>query len=199
VFFLLLTCGHLLARGRSLERAAEEVSPLEVRHTRALFVELRRVGRAILLGTVVTGLAQGALATAIFLVVGLPEPMFFGAAAAVASLIPSVGTLLVWVPAGIYLIATGHVGRGVAELVLSAALVIGVCDYVLRPRLVAGDTMPPLLTFAALFGGLEAFGVVGLIAGPLLMSLAVAVLRLYRADRQGRLGELLPETQSQMS
>jgi predicted PurR-regulated permease PerM len=182
IFFLLLTAGFVLRRGEALERSAERMLPISPRHTRTLIVEFRRVGRAVLLGSVVTGIAQGLCAGLIFLAVGLPEPLFFGMLTAVASLFPGVGTMLVWVPAGIYFLATGQVGRGIIELVASAFVVIGFCDYVLRPRLVGGESMPALLTFIALFGGIEAFGLIGLIVGPLLMSIAVAVLRLYHGE-----------------
>ena len=182
MFFVLLTTHFVLSRGRSLERFVEEVSPLARKHTRALIVETRKVGKATLLGSVVTGLAQGLFAASIFAACGLPEPIFFGVATAVASLLPGVGTLLAWVPAGIYLIATGHVAAGTLELALSALLVIGFCDYFLRPRLVGDESMPALLTFMAIFGGVEVFGLVGLLLGPLIVSVAVAVLRLYRAE-----------------
>ncbi|MEO6951525.1 MAG: AI-2E family transporter [Polyangia bacterium] len=191
-FFVLLTANHVLASGKELDAFMEDISPLSRQHTRSLIAEMRKVGKATLLGSVVTGLAQGLLAYGVFAVTRLPEALFFGVATAVASLLPGVGTMLVWVPAGAYLIASGHVGMGILELVASTLLVIGFCDYVLRPRLIGGESMPTLLTFAALFGGLEAFGLVGLLMGPLLMSVAVAVLRLYRDDLKS--GELGPKS-----
>jgi predicted PurR-regulated permease PerM len=182
IFFLLLTTGFVLASGPALESSAERMMPISPRHTRTLIAEFRRVGRAVLLGSVVTGVAQGVCAGLIFWAVGLPEPLFFGMLTAVASLFPGVGTMLVWVPAGIYFLATGQVGRGIIELGTSALFVIGFCDYVLRPKLVGGESMPAVLTFIGLFGGVEAFGLIGLIVGPLIMSIAVAVLRLYRGE-----------------
>ena len=94
-------------------------------------------------------------------------------------MIPAVGTLLVWVPAGIYLFAVSHPGRGILELIWGALMVVGFSDYVIRPHLVGGSEMPTVLAFVALFGGVEAFGLPGLIMGPVLMSLAIAVLRIY--------------------
>ncbi len=137
-FFLLLTAGFVLARGRAIEQSAERMMPISPRHTRTLIAEFRRVGRAVLLGSVVTGVAQGVCAGLIFWAVGLPEPLFFGMLTAVASLFPGVGTMLVCVPAGICFLATGQVRRGIIELGTSAFVVIGFCDYVLRPRLVGG-------------------------------------------------------------
>jgi predicted PurR-regulated permease PerM len=120
-----------------------------------------------------------------YLITGVPEAAFFGAATAVASLIPAVGTLLVWVPAGIFLIATGHVAMGVLQFVWGTVVVVGISDYVIRPALIGRHgTMPALLTFTALFGGVEAFGLIGLIVGPLLMALSFSILRIFARDAE---------------
>jgi predicted PurR-regulated permease PerM len=187
LFFAMMTLSYVLRRWAEIARAAEDLLPLRPRYTRALLQEFQRVGRATLLGTVVTGLAQGLLAAVGYAIAGVPEPAFFGAATAVASLLPAVGTLIVWVPAGIFLIATGHPGRGVLELIWGAVVVGGVCDYVIRPRLIGrGATMPSLLTFTALVGGAEIFGLAGLIVGPLVMSVSFAVLRIFAQDAEER-------------
>jgi predicted PurR-regulated permease PerM len=129
--------------------------------------------------------AQGALAGLGFWMTGVPRPLFVGIAATIASLVPAVGTLLVWVPAGLYLLAVGSPSAAVVELAWGALMVVGFTDYVIRPRLVGDEGMPEILTFLALFGGLEVLGLPGLIAGPVLMALAVAVLRLYARDTRG--------------
>jgi predicted PurR-regulated permease PerM len=183
LFFLMMTVHFTLENWHTLARQAESVLPLRPRYTRDLLDEFRLVGRTTLLGTVATGLAQGAFAGLGFLVTGVPEPAFFGAATALASLIPGVGTLLVWVPTGIFLIANGHVAKGVLMMVWGAVLVVGVSDYVIRPALVGRhSTMPALLTFTALFGGVEAFGLIGLILGPLVMALSFSLLRLFARE-----------------
>jgi predicted PurR-regulated permease PerM len=157
--------------------------PLDPHHTSALLEEYRRVGRGVLLGTVLTGLAQGLLAGIGYWATGVPQAAFFGALTAVASLLPGVGTLLVWVPAGVYLIFTGHTVAGVAELIYGAVVVVGVSDSILRPYLVGdSESTPVILTFIALFGGLELMGLIGLIVGPIVMSLAIAALRIYAAE-----------------
>ncbi len=187
LFFAMMTLSFILLRWKSLSARAEDLLPLRPRYTRAILEELHRAGRATLLGTVVTGLAQGAFAAIGFWVTGVPEAAFFGAATAVASLVPVVGTLLVWVPAGIFLMATGHVGAGVIELIWGGVVVVGVSDYLIRPRLIGGHgTMPPLATFAALFGGVEVFGLAGLLVGPLLMSISIAILRIFAKDSEER-------------
>ncbi|HSO40931.1 MAG TPA: AI-2E family transporter [Labilithrix sp.] len=186
-FFAMLTMHYILRNWETVSQRAQETFPLRPDYTRALFAEFRRVGRTTLMGTMVTGLAQGILATVGYWLAGVPEPIFFGAATAVASLVPAVGTMLVWVPAGIVLIVIGHPAAGVFELVWGGLLVVALSDYYVRPRLVGGESeMPSLVTFAALFGGVEVFGLKGLVLGPVLMSLAVAVLRLYATETRLR-------------
>lgn len=186
-FFAMLTMHYMLRNWDTVTVRAQETFPLRPDYTRALFIEFRRVGRTTLMGTVVTGLAQGVLATVGYWIAGVPEPIFFGAATAVASLVPAVGTMLVWVPAGVVLIFLGHPGRGIFELMWGGLLVVALSDYYIRPRLVGGESeMPSLITFAALFGGVEVFGLKGLVLGPVLMSIAVAVLRLYATETRLR-------------
>jgi predicted PurR-regulated permease PerM len=184
LFFAVLTMHLVLRHWPRMIAAMVLVSPLDPRHTRELLSEFRRVGSMTISGTVLTGLAQGAIAALGFWITGVPQPIFFGVATALASLIPAVGTLLVWVPAGLYLFATGHPARGTIELAWGALLVVGLSDYLIRPRLVGDEAMPALLMFIALFGGLEVLGLAGLIVGPVVMALAVGVLRLYALERK---------------
>jgi predicted PurR-regulated permease PerM len=184
LFFALLTMFVVLRYRTQMTTAIVEFSPLDPMHTRAVLSEFQRAGRATLAGTVVTGLAQGVFAGVGFWISGLPQPAFFGAATALASLVPGVGTMLVWVPAGLFLVATGHPGRAIVEMIWCAVTVIVLSDYVIRPRLVGDENMPALLVFVALFGGLEVFGLAGLIMGPVLMAVALATLRLYVRERR---------------
>jgi len=188
LFFALLAMYVTLRYWRQMSAAAEKVSPLDPAHTREVLGEFRRAGRATLSGTVVTGLAQGVLAGIGYWMSGVPEPAFFGAATAVASLIPGVGFHDLYDNIVGYLMFTGHTGRAILELAWCSATVIGVSDYVIRPALVGDEDTPAILTFIALFGGLEIFGISGLIVGPILMSIAVATLRLY-AREAGRRGD----------
>ena len=186
-FFLLMTVFFTLERWKDLAKQAEIMLPLRPRYTHDLLEEFRRVGRTTLLGTVATGLAQGVLAGFGYFITGVPEAAFLGAATAVASLLPGVGTLLVWVPAGIFLIATGHPAMGALELGWGMLAGVGASDYLIRPALIGRhSTLPALLTFAGLFGGVEAFGLIGLILGPLVMALSFSLLRLYAHDAQGQ-------------
>jgi predicted PurR-regulated permease PerM len=192
LLFATLSMHFILRNWNSVALLAQETFPLRPDYTAQLLAEFRRVGRTTLLGTVGTGLAQGVLATLGFWITGVPEPLLFGAAAAIASLVPPVGATLVWAPAGIVLIVVGHPAMGMVELAWGAVVVALVPEYVLRPWLVGGSGhMPSLVTFAALLGGVQAFGLKGLVLGPVLMSLAIAVLRLYATEARKRRADLL--------
>jgi predicted PurR-regulated permease PerM len=119
---------------------------------------------------------------------GTGDPaMFFGAATALASFVPVVGVLLVIVPTSIGLAVSGHVVSAIIALGWGLVLVVGVSDYVIRPRLVRGEAkVPSIVTLAALLGGVEVLGLQGLLVGPVLMALAIAVLQLYAAETRAR-------------
>ncbi|HEX7701413.1 MAG TPA: AI-2E family transporter, partial [Kofleriaceae bacterium] len=191
LFFAMLAMFYVLRNWDQMSIRAQETFPLRPDYTRALFEEFRAVGRTTLLGAIGTSLAQGGFATIGYWISGVPQPLFFGAATAVASFVPAVGVLLVILPVSAMLFLVDHPVYATIELIYSLIFVVGICDYVIRPRLVQGETkVPALITFASLFGGVEAFGLKGLILGPVLMSLAFAVLRLYAAEaRSSRAAE----------
>jgi predicted PurR-regulated permease PerM len=186
LFLAVLTMQLVLSKWPSLVTNAQAALPIRPEYTRELFVEFRSIGRATLIGTVSTGMAQGALATIGYYIARAPEPIFFGVATAIASLVPAVGTLLVWVPLGVTLLLTGHLVAGVFLLCWGVAIIGGFSDYVLRPRLVGGDELPALVTFVALFGGVEVFGLAGLIVGPVIVALGIAILRIYAREATAR-------------
>ena len=145
-----------------------------------LVVRTVSISRATIKGTLVIGIAQGALGGIGFAVAGISGAAFWGVVMAVASVIPGIGTALVWVPAVIYLFATGKIVTAIA-LALWFALVVGTIDNVLRPILVGRDTeMPDLLVLISTLGGLAMFGAVGLIIGPVIAGLFVTMWELFQ-------------------
>ena len=178
---------YVLRHWNEIVARAEIDLPLDPRHTRALFGQFRKVGGAVLRGTVVTGAVQGVFAGIGYWICGVPNPAFLGALTAAASIVPGIGTALVWLCVGAYLIATHHVAAGIIELTYSTLVVAVVTDYVIRPRLVGGaQGVPAILTFVSLFGGVEVFGIIGLIVGPVIVTLCVAVLKTYEEGLAAR-------------
>lgn len=166
LFVMLYSMFFFLRRGPALKDTAMSYVPLpnDVKHR--LVEKGTSVTRATIKGTLVIGAIQGLLGGAGFFVTGIQAAAFWGTIMAVFSVIPGIGTAIVWVPAVIYLFATGHTAAAIG-LMLWCALVVSTIDNVLRPRLVGNDTqMPDLLILISTFGGLSAFGAVGLIVGP---------------------------------
>jgi predicted PurR-regulated permease PerM len=189
IFFMAMTMYYVLRHWTELARRAQRMVPINPHHTRRLMREMRRLGRTVVVGNFGTAVIQGIVAGAGYAIAHLPQPVFFGAMTAIASLVPVFGTMLVWVPAGLVLAFTGHVGSGIFLLIWGAVAVVGACDYIVRPKLVGrGETMSTWLTFVSLFGGLKLFGFVGFLLGPLLAGVSVSILRLYERSRRFRLG-----------
>jgi predicted PurR-regulated permease PerM len=189
----LITTYYVLLDFSQVTRRLEALLPVEPHHTRALVAELREVGRGALVGTLATAIVQGVLAGVGYWMTGILRPAAWATLTAMASFVPLVGTAAIWIPMGIYLVLDGHVLRGMVELLWGALAVMALSDYVIRPRLVGNSGHGhPLLVLVAILGGLEAMGLPGLIVGPIVMSLFVAVLRLYERDVTAQGSSSLP-------
>lgn len=135
-------------------------------------------------GVVVLAVLQGVLGGLAFLVLGLPNPFVWGAVMVILSTIPVTGSFVVWVPAAVYLAATGEVGKA-AVLAAWGLVVIGTVDNLLRPAVMGQKArMHELLLFFAVLGGLAVFGVTGLVLGPVLVAVTLGLIDVIRqADR----------------
>jgi predicted PurR-regulated permease PerM len=179
----LMTMYYVLLEWRRIPVHLERVLPLDPRHTRALVLEFRDVGRAAMVGTIATALLQGILGWIGYGLVQLPQAFIWGLITGIASFLPVAGTMLVWTPIGIWLIAEGRLLAGVFVLLWGFFMVVGMVDYVVRPRMVRGHgSTNPLLMLIALLGGLDVFGLAGLLVGPILMSLFLAIMRIYERE-----------------
>jgi len=136
-----------------------------------------RMTRAVVYGLLITAITQGLLAGIGYRVVGLGAPTLLGVLTGILSIVPLIGTAIVWVPVAIYLMSTGLVIKGIVLLVWGAVLVHP-ADNVLRPILISSATRVPFLIvmFGAL-GGLEAFGLIGVFTGPVVLAIALALWR----------------------
>ncbi len=189
LFIMLYAMFFFLMQGDSMQGSFLAYSPLSETDKKRLVDKGISVARATIKGTLVIGIVQGALGGIAFAVVGIKGAAFWATIMAVMSIIPAVGTALVWIPAVVYLVMTGQVAAGIGLAVWCAA-VVGSVDNLLRPRLVGGDTeMPDLLILLSTLGGLSMFGAVGLIIGPVIAGIFVTVWEIYGTTFQ----ELLPD------
>ncbi|MFO7713929.1 AI-2E family transporter [Desulfosarcina sp.] len=164
--------------------------PLQDHDEQQMLERFTSVTRATLKGTAVIGILQGGLTGLAFWAVGIPSATFWSVIMVVLSVIPSVGTAIVWVPAVIILGFGGAVGKAVGLFVF-CALVVGSLDNLLRPILVGKDTqMHELLIFFGTMGGIFMFGMIGVIIGPIIAALFVTTWEIYGQVFQ----DVLPDT-----
>ncbi|MGD2053601.1 MAG: AI-2E family transporter [Gammaproteobacteria bacterium] len=178
-FVFLYTMYFFQMDGNKLIRKILYYLPLNSDDENLMLEKFTSVTRATIKGTMLIGILQGGLAGGAFAVAGLDNAVFWGTVMAVLSIIPSVGSALVWIPAGIILIAHGDTVAGVGLLAF-CGVVVGSLDNVLRPILVGKDTkMHELMIFFSTLGGIMMFGITGIFIGPLIASLFVTIWELY--------------------
>ncbi len=171
--------------GREMLTRAIHLVPMSEARKDELRAHLGAVTRAVVMGTLVTSLVQGTLLGIGFAIAGLPSPVVFGAVGALASLVPVVGTALVWIPAVLTLFAQGSAGWAIFLTVWCAVLVVG-SDNIIRPMIISGSTnVSTMLIIVGVMGGVGAFGFTGIIAGPVFLSLVAALLRYADESRLG--------------
>lgn len=178
VFFFSLF--FLYRDGERLLPAFSALIPLPEERKDLLAETTRNILYAILYGVFLTAVVQGNLALVGYWIVGLPSPFLLGLITALAALVPLVGTALVWVPAAIYLLLSGEPLKGVI-LLAWGALVVATADNFIRPYFICGRGRIHFLTvLLGILGGLAAFGVTGIVAGPIILALFLAVADIYR-------------------
>ena len=189
---LLFALFFFLTRGREIAQGGLRLLPLPAEDRALLAERALSTIRATVKGTFVIAIIQGTLTGAALAVAGVPGAVFWGTVTVVLSVIPGIGPPLVWGPAGIWLIASGDYVAGGA-LIAWGALVIGVIDNLLRPRLVGQDAkLPDLMILVSTLGGLALFGPIGLIVGPVIAALFAAVWYLYAQSYAPLLGDPQP-------
>lgn len=173
VMFYFLTMGNVL-----LDRILYFL-PLRDSDERALLQRFTSVTRATIKGTIIIGIVQGFICGLAFALAGIKGPVFWGSIMAVTSIIPAVGTALVWGPALIILLLMGKF-TGAIILAVLCGVVAGNLDNVLRPRLVGKDTkMHDLFVLFGTLGGITMFGLLGIIIGPIIAALFITIWGIY--------------------
>jgi len=164
----------LLRDGKPISQAILRALPLDMDIGQRLSDRFLSIVRATIKGSVVVGLVQGGLGAITFWIVGVEAALLLGLLMAIFSLLPAVGTGIVWLPMAIYLLATGEIWQGVF-VIISGVAVIGMADNVLRPILVGRDTgIPDWIILVTTLGGIATMGLAGVVLGPLLAGLFLA-------------------------
>jgi len=187
LFIFLYTMFFFLVDGQRILSGILRYLPLKPEDQERMLEKFTSVTRATLKGIAVIGMVQGSLVGAAFASVGFPSAIFWGTVAAVMSMVPGIGTAIVWLPGVIILFMGGHYGTAIGLLAF-CILVVGGIDNFLRPRLVGKDTrMHELLILFGTLGGIIMFGVAGIIIGPIVAALVVTVWEIYGVAFQDEL------------
>lgn len=189
LFAMFFSLFYLFIGGDKLLHKVMQLSPLREKHEEMLVAKFNSISRATVKGTVSMGLLHGILGGTLFALAGVPSPALLGILMAIASIIPPLGSGLIWIPAGILMMLSGNLPEGLV-IVLSGAFIFGSIDNLLRPRLVGRDTqMHPLLILFSTIGGIALFGISGFIVGPIIMALFVAFWEIYALEFKAQLKE----------
>ncbi|MCJ2184537.1 AI-2E family transporter [Novosphingobium sp. 1949] len=173
----------LLRDGLRYTELVRDAMPLRPKMRDSLMAHFTVVVRATMKGTVVVAVMQGLVGGIIFSFLGIEGALLWGVLMGFLSLLPAVGTGLVWVPVAIYLLATGAIWKGVI-LILCGMFVIGMIDNILRPVLVGRDTrLPDFVVLIATLSGLQLFGLNGFIVGPVIAALFIAMWNIVKEQR----------------
>lgn len=178
-FFIFLTAlYYLLKDGERLKKTIVNLSPLSDTDDEKIFNTIESAINSVIKGNLTVAVIQGALTSAGFAVFGVPNAILWGSVAAIAALIPGVGTSLVLIPAILFLFLSGKVFAGFGLLAWGAGAV-GLVDNFLGPKLVGkGMRMHPFIILLSVLGGIGFFGPIGFLLGPLTMSLLFALLEI---------------------
>lgn len=183
LFILIFALFFMFRDGESIVHAVRHLLPFD----RSIQNDMLGESRELIFASVAVGLlvaaVQGILGGTSFAIVGITAPIFWGVLIAFFSLVPVVGSALIWVPGALWLGFSGHWGKGLVVLAICGG-VSTVADNILRPLLLRNRThLNELLLFISVLGGIEVFGLLGLVAGPTIVAAAMGVFRVYAEHR----------------
>jgi predicted PurR-regulated permease PerM len=181
-FIMLFSMYYLFKDGEKIVDKLTVISPLPRKYENEIIKRIAETVKAIAFGTFLTAFIQGILAGIGFAIVGVSNPVFWGAATGLFSLIPLIGTSAIWGPASILLLLFGNYFGGVF-LMIWGLFVVGTVDNLVRPYLIGTRSKTyPLLTFFVVLGGIWTFGLKGLIFGPIVLILLITLLHVYELE-----------------
>lgn len=192
ILLLIYVLYYAYTDGETILGHLREILPMQPSHRDLLFREVGHVIRGVMYGTVLMSLLQSALALIGFTIFGVPNALFWSSLVFILALLPIVGAPMIWAPWALYLIVIGETFRGVGLLLYGAILVNGI-EHFIRPKLIGTVAdIHPLVVLLGVVGGLAVFGFIGFILGPLVLSVFITVLNLYRTEFAAKLDEGSP-------
>lgn len=185
-----------LVHGQRFLARFKDASPMDDELEAYFFEQTKFTINGVIWGQIITALLQGALGWLAFVIVGIPNALFWGFVMAILSFLPLVGAFLVWVPAAIYLFAGDQTVFAIGLLVWGI-IVVSVSDDLVRPMIIGKSAaLHPVLAFVGVLGGLVAFGIMGFVLGPLILSLFAVVFNIL-ADSEWNLEDWEPPSEDE--
>ncbi len=182
LFVMLFGLYYLFLRGPQILHELRALIPLRPEYEERIIQKFTGVVHATFTGSLAVALVQGALGGLGFLIFGISSPLLWGAAMTLVSLVPVVGTALIWGPVVIFYMLTGSVLKGLLMLAVFG-VVVGSVDNILKPILIQrGMEIHTLWVFISVIGGLSVFGFLGIVLGPFLFTILVTLLEIYKAE-----------------
>jgi predicted PurR-regulated permease PerM len=181
-FLLFFSLFYLIRDGSRIKQIFIDISPIANSQENALISRIVEAVNGVVKGSFLVALIQGIVATIGFFIFGVPEPIIWGLFTILAALVPTVGTSLSLIPAIAYLVITGHLPQAIG-LTIWAVLAVGLIDNFVGPKLVGARVkVHPLLVLLSVLGGVQLFGFLGFLLGPILMAVFMAMIDMYRTD-----------------
>ncbi|MGA8807969.1 MAG: AI-2E family transporter [Thermoanaerobaculia bacterium] len=185
LFLVLLSAYFFYVEGETIVAEAAALSPLPARYNHQFAENFKAVVDATFRGQVITSLTQGIFIGIGLAIAGVPGAILWGAVATVLSLLPIVGSAAVWIPAALWLYITATMGErgyfGVIFLTIWGVIIVPIIEHVVRPWAMKGKMqLPAIPLLVSVLGGMEAFGFVGLVVGPLVFSLLMSIIDIYK-------------------
>jgi predicted PurR-regulated permease PerM len=175
----ILAMFYLYRDGEAFMARVRAILPFEAQHRDRMIEESHDLIFASVMSSVVAAAAHGILGGFAFGIAGITAPVFWGVMMGFFSLIPLVGSALIWVPAAVGLMSEGHIVAGIV-LALFCSVVVGLVDNVVRPWVISGRAeMGGLVVFISVLGGIAVFGLLGVIVGPIVVATGASLLDLY--------------------
>lgn len=182
LFILVFSVFYLLKDSKAIKAVFIDLSPLPADYQHKLVTRIEEAIAGVVKGSFLIALIQGVVGIVGFFIFGVPQPFLWGAAIVIASMVPTVGTALVLIPAVLYLFFVGHTSQALG-LVIWGALVVGLVDNFVSPKLIGKNLkMHPLLALLSVIGGIQLFGFLGFLFGPIIMAIFLGLVEIYRTD-----------------
>jgi len=191
IFIIIFVMYYLFIDGQRISDTLWNMTLLKKKHQRRLKKTIQDVSYGVIYGSLITALTQGIIASIGYLIFGISSPILWGLLTAVGALIPFVGTAIIWVPLALYDIlmgllgpSPGRIGHGIG-LFIYGLFLISTIDNILKPKLI-GDRgkVHPIIVLIGVFGGLKLFSFIGIILGPLMLSLTISIVELYQQESE---------------